>query len=261
MSIFNLPKEIRLRIWELMYLDEPPRYVTLQTKSHDDQHGEDVFCPRHSPSRPPAVINICQEARAEAEFRARCAEDLICLPSPLDPNPKRFYFRLDVDVLYLDLEHGNDKHFDDSPDAGFLAHFLMAEGCDATLLKKVAVTQVVRTAFVDGALSNCLRDFPNIEHLIMVVGPKDRRTAHERERFVFAARRIITQYRLDMRIRAKARGEAYVHSEQRLDLDFAIPNGRALDLLDKSSWVNWSEELERDWWTHDVPQRYIDFYF
>jgi hypothetical protein len=52
-----------------------------------------------------------------------------------------------------------------------------------------------------------------------------------------------------------------VHSERRLDLDFAIPNGRALEVLDKSFWVDWSEELERDWWTHDVPQRYIDFYF
>ncbi|KAF3006557.1 hypothetical protein E8E13_006250 [Curvularia kusanoi] len=260
MSISNLPKEIRLRIWELAYLNEPPRLVTLQTKWHDDQHGEDVFCPRHSPSPAPAVTNICQEARAEARFRARRAKDLICLPSPLDPNPERFYFRLDVDILYLDLEHGSDKHFDDSPDAGLLAHFLDADGCDATLLKKVAITQIVRVAFVDGALSNCLRDFPNIELIVMVVDPKDMRTPQEKERFVFAARRIITQYRLDMRISAKARGEVYVHGERHLNLDFAIKKGKTLEVLDKSVWQNWAE-LEKDWWMHDVPQRYIDFYF
>lgn len=261
MSIFSLlPKEIRLHIYSFAYFSEPPRLVTLRTKTHDDQHAEDVFCPRHSPSAAPVVTNICHEARAEAERLARRARDLICLPSPLDAKPEEFYFRLDTDILYLDLEHGNDKHFDDSPDAGLLAHFLEAEGCDATLLKKIAITQIVRVAFVDGALSNCLRDFPNIEHLIMVVDPKDMRTPQEKERFVFAARRIITQYRLDMRIRAKARGEVYVHGERSLDLDFAVKSGRSLEMMSKSVWTDWAE-LEKDWWTEDVPQRYIDFYF
>lgn len=260
MSIFSLPKELRLQIWSLAYFNEPPRLVTLRTKPHDEHHTENIFCPRCSPNAPPMVVNICRESRAEAEYEARRNAHLISLPSPHDPQSEAFYFRLDTDILFIDLEHGINKHFDDSPDAGLLAHFLEAEGCDASLLRKIAITQIVHVAFIDGALSNCLRDFPNIEYLVMVINPKDMRTGQEKERFVLAARRIVTQYRLDMRIRAKARGEVYVHDERRLDLDFAIRNGKDLDVLDKSIWEDWGE-LERGWWREDVPQRYIDFYF
>ena len=260
MSIFNLPKEIRLQIWSLAYFDEPPRLVSLRTKAHNEHHGEDAFCPRYSPTPAPTVANICQESRCEAEHQARRANHLIHLPSPSDPSPQEFYFRLDTDTLFIDLEHGINKHYDDSPDCGLLAHFLEAVGCDATILRSIAITQVIRVAFIDGALSNCLRDFPHIEHLIMVVDPKDMRTSQEKERFVLAARRIVTQYRLDMRIRVKARGEVYVHAERNLDLDFAIRKGKELEILEKNVWEGWGE-LESGWWMEDVPQRYIDFYF
>ncbi|KAJ4989525.1 hypothetical protein SVAN01_05060 [Stagonosporopsis vannaccii] len=260
MSIFILPKELRLQIWSYAYFDEPPRVVSLQTIAHDDQHTEDVFCPRYSPSPAPTVANICREARAEAEYHARRTKALIHLPSPLDTKSAEFYFRLDTDLLFIDLENGINKHYDDSPDAGLLAHFLDAAGCDATSLKKIVITQVVRVAFVDGALTNCLRDFPNIEYIVMIVDPRDMRTMQEKERFVLAARRIVTQYRLDMRIRAKARGEVYVHGERSLDLDFATRRGTAVDVLEKSVWDRWGD-LNSKWWTEDVPQRYIDFYF
>lgn len=260
MSIYNLPKEIRLSIWALAYFNEPPRLVTLRTKPHDDHHAEDVFCPRYSSTAAPTVVNICRESRFEAEYQARRAKHLIYLPSPLDPMPAEFYFRLDTDVLFIDLEYGINKHFDDSPDCGLLAHFLEANGCDATNLKNIAITQIVRVAFLDGALSNCLRDFPNIGHLIMVIDSKDMRTTQEKETSVLAARRIVTQYRLDMRIRAKARGEMYVHGERSLDLDFALWNSDSLEILGKSVWEDWGE-LVSGWWREDVPQRYIDFYF
>ncbi|KAF3037801.1 hypothetical protein E8E12_005560 [Didymella heteroderae] len=264
MSIFNLPKELRLQMWSLSYLTHPPRLVTLRTSPHSEHHPESTFCPRYSPTPAPTVVNICREARAEAEYEARRRGHLISLPSSLGPAsldgvPAEFYFRLDTDVLFIDLETGG-KHFDDSPDCGLLAHFLNAEGCDASQLRKIAITQVVRVAFIDGALSNCLRDFPAIEYLVMVLDPRDMRTVQEKERFVLAARRIVTQYRLDMRIRAKAKGEVYVHDEKRLDLDFAVRNGRGLDLLDKSVWEDWGD-LDKGWWREDVPQRYIDFYF
>lgn len=260
MSMLNLPKEIRLQIWAYVYFDEPARTVLLRTKAHDDQHAEDVFCPRYSPTPPPAVVNICREAREEAAYHARRNGALIHFPTPLDPKPAEFYFRLDTDILFIDLDSGNNKHFDDSPHVGLLAHFLKAGGCDATSLKKVVITQVVRAAFFDGALTNSLRDFPNIEYLVMVVGPKDTGTAQEKERFALAARRIVTQYRLDMRIKAKVRGKVYVHGERRIDVDFATREGTTLDILDKSVWEGWGG-LEKNWWTKDVPQRYIDFYF
>lgn len=260
MSIFSLPKEIRLQIWSLVYFGEASRLVTLRTKIHDEDHGVDIFCPRYSPNQPPAVVNICQEARREAQFQARRAGHLIRLPSTLDLRCTEFYFRLDTDILFIDLGHGINQHFDDSPDCGLLPHFLEAEGCDAALLKRIAINQIVHFAFVDGALSNCLRDFSNIEHLIMVIDNKDTCKLPERDRFVLAARRMVTQYRLDARIRAKARGEVYVHGERSFDLDFAIRNGRGLEVLDKEVWSEWGD-LHKEWWKQDVPQRYIDFYF
>ena len=258
--MFNLPKEIRLQIWSLVYSNEPPRLVTLRTKLHDEQHAEDVFCPRYSIAPSPTAVNICRESRLEAEYHAKRAGQLIFLPSSLDASQDEFYFRPDLDILFINLKHGINKHFDDSPDCGLLAHFRNAVGGDTMLLKKIAITQIVRVAFVDGALSNCLRDFPNIDHLIMVVDTRDMRSVQEKERFVLAARRIVTQYRLDMRIRAKVKGKVYVHGERSLDLDFAIQKGRDLELLKKELWSEWSE-LEKEWWREDVPQRYIDFYF
>ncbi|KAF3040007.1 hypothetical protein E8E11_001004 [Didymella keratinophila] len=265
MSIFNLPKELRLQIWSLSYLSHPPRLVTLRTLPHNEHHAESTFCPRYSPTPVPTVIHICREARAEAEYEARRRGHLISLPSPLSPAlhaacaEPEFYFRLDTDILFIDLESGG-KHFDDSPECGLLAHFLFASNCNASRLKKIAITQVVRVAFIDGALSNCLRDFPCIEYLVLVLGSGDMRTVHEKERFVLAARRIVVQYRLDMRIKAKARGEVYVHDEKGLDLDFAVRKGQGLDVLDKSVWEDWGG-LQKGWWREDVPQRYIDFYF
>lgn len=266
MSIFDLPKELRLQIWSFSYLSQPPRLVTLRTSPHNEHHAESTFCPRYSPTPAPTVVNICREARAEAEYEARRRGHLVSLPSPLGPASHaspcaapEFYFRLDTDILFIDLETGG-KHFDDSPDCGLLAHFLDAEGCDASQLKKIAITQVVRVAFIDGALSNCLRDFPAVEYLVMVLDPRDMRTVQEKERFVLAVRRIVVQYRLDMRIRAKARGDVYVHDEKGLDLDFAVRNGTELDVLDKSIWEDWGD-LAKGWWKEDVPQRYIDFYF
>jgi hypothetical protein len=266
MSIFDLPKELRLQIWSLSYLSHPPRLVTLRTLPHNEHHPESDFCPRYSPTPAPTVVNICREARAEAEYEARRRGDLISLPSRLGPASQavacagpEFYFRLDTDILFIDLESGG-KHFDDSPESGLLAHFLAASPCDASTLRKIAITQVVRVAFIDGALSNCLRDFPAIEYLVLVLGSGDMWTVQEKERFVLAARRIVTQYRLDMRIRAKARGEVYVHDEKGLDLDFAVRKGRGLDVLDKSVWEDWGD-LQKEWWREDVPQRYIDFYF
>jgi hypothetical protein len=240
--------------------------VTLRTLPHNEHHPESDFCPRYSPTPAPTVVNICREARAEAEYEARRRGDLISLPSRLGPASQavacagpEFYFRLDTDILFIDLESGA-KHFDDSPESGLLAHFLAASPCDASTLRKIAITQVVRVAFIDGALSNCLRDFPAIEYLVLVLGSGDMWTVQEKERFVLAARRIVTQYRLDMRIRAKARGEVYVHDEKGLDLDFAVRKGRGLDVLDKSVWEDWGD-LQKEWWREDVPQRYIDFYF
>ncbi|RYG68933.1 hypothetical protein EON64_03985, partial [archaeon] len=61
------------------------------------------------------------------------------------------------------------KHFDDSPEVGLLRHFRNAVDCDPSLLRTVAVTQVVPSGYHDGSLTNTLRDFPNITRMIMMI--------------------------------------------------------------------------------------------
>ncbi|KAF2430292.1 hypothetical protein EJ08DRAFT_248519 [Tothia fuscella] len=60
-GFMSLDLEIRLMIWELVYLNEPPRVVEVRTR---DQIPT-------SPSPRPVAMNICYEAREEAQRLAR----------------------------------------------------------------------------------------------------------------------------------------------------------------------------------------------
>jgi hypothetical protein len=105
MSISVLPKELRLMVWALAYFNEPPRLVALETKPHDEDHDEYHFCPRYSPSPAPTVVNICQESRAEARYQAIKAGHIVELPTGVPGhNSDKFYFRIDTDILLLQLE-------------------------------------------------------------------------------------------------------------------------------------------------------------
>lgn len=103
---------------------------------------------------------------------------------------EEFYFRWEVDILYLGLEGKHVRHFDDSPEVGFLAHFrdsTIASSSSssspiyynsttlttsAKSLRTIAITRVIQsglTTLDSGSLSNVLRDFPHIERIIMMV--------------------------------------------------------------------------------------------
>ncbi|KAH7396665.1 hypothetical protein DE146DRAFT_590578, partial [Phaeosphaeria sp. MPI-PUGE-AT-0046c] len=207
MSLFSLPKELRLEIWSLVYFSQAPRLVALRTRPHNTNHSEGTLCPRYSPSPAPTVANICHEARSEAYHQARKVGHLVRLPydrcfavdQEIVEPVEEFFFRFEIDILYLPLEDAHLEHFDDSPDTGMLRHFRQAIECDTSLLRNIAVTQVVISGFQDGSLSNTLREFPNITRIIMMIPegiyqyPKS-----ERAKFVRAGQRIITMYEVDM---------------------------------------------------------------
>jgi hypothetical protein len=107
MSLFTLPKELRLRIWSHVYHDEDPRLVPIIT----DERRTKIF-PRFVFSIPPIVTQICHEARTEARFQAQKGGHLIKL-SAEDGNPApapkkddtsmavhEVYYRPGKDILY-----------------------------------------------------------------------------------------------------------------------------------------------------------------
>jgi hypothetical protein len=230
MSLFCLPKEVRLAIWSLVYFSQSPRLVALRTKPHDENHDEQTFCPRYSPTPAPTVVNICQEARAEAHYQALKAGHIVRLNcEPLFVASDEFYFRFETDILYLPLEDEHVQHFDDSPDVGFLCHF--RTGCDASLLQNIAVTQVVSSGYYDGSLSNCLRDFPNISRMIMVNPRKTWEIEPQKELFVRAACRIVRLYSIDILTQSP-----YLRTATRLEMETATFSGGELTLVPKEMW-------------------------
>jgi hypothetical protein len=242
MALASLPKEIRLEIWALAYFAQSPRLVALRTKSHA-RHYDNNFCPRYSPSPAPTVVNVCQEARAEAHYQARKAGHIVRLhhgqlivPAPEAQLTEEFYFRFDTDILYLPLEDINVKHFDDSPEVGFLRHFQVAVGCDPTRLRKIAVTKVIPSGYNDGSFSNVLRKFPNISHMFMMVpnGMWDDR--QQKSLLVGAARRIVRMYDIDM-----GRPVGDETSPSNIQVDFAALVKGELALVPRAMWKDWGE--------------------
>jgi hypothetical protein len=239
MSISVLPKEIRLQIWALAYFNEPPRLVTLETKPHDEDHDEYHFCPRYSSSPNPKVVNVCQESRAEAHYQATKAGHIVELPTGLAGySSDRFYFRINTDILLLQLEGPRVKHFDDSPEAGLLAGFSAATGCNPKLLRIVAITKVILNGFRDGSLSNVLRDFPKISRMVMMLTDEIWNNDHEKEMFVRAAARIVRMYKLDLMNHASSMGKTFK------------PHPFDVDIVPKDVWKEWSDGGD-EWATLD----------
>lgn len=240
MSLSLLPKEIRLQIWALAYFNEPPRLVALETKPHNEDHDEEYFCPRYSPSPAPLMVNLCHESRAEVRYQALKANHIVVLPSGVTGGScDEFYFRIDVDILLLQLEGPRAKHYDDSPEVGLLSHFSIATGYDAKMLQNVAVTKVILSGFRDGSLSNVLRDFPKISRMVMMLTEDVWKDGMEKELFVRAASRIVRMYKLDLMARARNIGETF--RAHPFDVDFARLLHGQLHIVPKDVWRDWSD--------------------
>lgn len=257
MSFCLLPKEIRFRIYLNMYLDEPVRLVSLRTKPHDENHDENYFCPRYSPSPAPLVTNICSEAREEVKHQAKLRGQLIQLPigDPSIENPhlsKPFFLRFDKDILYLQLDDAHTSHHDDFPDNGMLPHFRQAVGCDPSALREIAITKVVWSGYRDGSFSNSLRDFPNIQRMIMTVPIEARADPAKKIMFVRAARRIVTLYKFDIRMQKGDHAGPLA-----VDVDFATINQGRLETMSKGKWKDWSD-MGIDWVERDSPSSFYE---
>jgi hypothetical protein len=233
MSMFSLPKELRLNIWALTYFSQPPRLVSLRTRPHDEK----TFCPRYSPTPPPTVVNICREARAEAHYQARKAGHLVRLDhGPLFvTSTEEFFFRFKTDILYLHLDEDHVKHFDDSPEVGLLRHFRHAVDCDTAPLQNVAITKVISSGYYDGSLMNCLREFPEISRLVMMVPEDVWQDDAQKSMFVRAALRILRMYEFDIRLQSHTGRSAQVN------VDFATLVKGELAYVPKSIWRDWSD--------------------
>ncbi|CAO2655849.1 Nn.00g046520.m01.CDS01 [Neocucurbitaria sp. VM-36] len=254
MSISALPKEIRLQIWAAAYFSQSFRLVALATRRHNVNHEEDTFCPRYSPSPAPVVVNICQESRAEAHYQALRAGHIVKLPCKLETICcKEFYFRFDTDILYLPLESPNVQHYDDSPEVGLLSHFREAIGCTPTMLRHVAITNVVHSGFEDGSLSNVLRDYPNISWMIMLVTDDILDSADKKAKFFRAARRIVYMYEFDM-FKSASEEEQMFRAAQSLNVDFATRQGSSLDFVPEELWKQWGDEGEHWMTLNDMRQ-------
>lgn len=249
MSMQLLPKELRLQIWALAYYNEPPRLVALETNPHDEDHDETHFCPRYSPSPAPVTVNLCHESREEARYQAVKANHILQVPcSNSDTGCGEFYFRIDTDILLLQLEGTRVKHYDDSPEVGLLAHFSHATGCDPQELQKVAITKVILNGFRDGSLSNVLRDFPKISHMVMMLTNEILEDDLEKELFVRAASRIVRMYKLDLMNLATSQGKTF--KPHPFNVDFARLHHGRLDIVSKDVWRDWSDGGE-EWATLD----------
>jgi hypothetical protein len=251
MSLSTLPKELRLQIYSLAYFSQSPRLVALRTAPHDESHDESKFCPRYSPSPAPLVANICHEARAEAYFQAEKSRHLTQHHVGLIEAPEGFgeayFFRFEKDVLYLPLDDAHVRHFDDSPDNGFLEHLRIAVE-DTRLLRNIAITDVINNGYYDGSLSNVLRHFPNISHMTMMV-PEDARGApNPEEQFVYAAHRIWMMYHMDQ----KQMTENDIQGDF-IDVDFATLEKGQLKVISKQEWGGWSD-LGSEWMESNEPE-------
>jgi hypothetical protein len=253
MSLFCLPKELRLQIWSLVYFSQPPRLVALRTKSHDEAHDEDTFCPRYSPTPAPIAVYICHESRAEASHQARKVGQIIrlhqgsCDVASKEPPglTEEFYFRFETDILYLPLEDAGVKHFDDSPEVGLLRHFRVSADKDAALLRNVAVTQVIKSGMRDGSLSNTLREFPRLSRIIMVVPGNIEKSHSRKSLFVEAACRIMTLYKFDTSpdtwLELGYATKLGIHT-----MDFAVVAKGKLDIIPKALWKDWTKPDQYD---------------
>lgn len=252
MSISGLPKELRLQIWAIAYFSQTSRLVTITTSPHDENHAFNTFCPRYSPSPAPTVVNICQESRAEARYQATKAGHIVALPYEYESICSReFYFRFDKDILYLQLVGTRVKHYDNSPEVGFLAHFQAAVGCAPSLLQNIALTDILLYGRIDGTVSNILRYFPNISHIIMMVPEDIQDDTVRKAAFLHAARRMVTMYRFDREDTTHNTGENFKPYPFLVDFATLGPEND-LRIVPKEIWRDWDKDGD-GWATMDGP--------
>lgn len=170
----ELNTDIRIMIWKLCYLDEPPRIVEIETKNYlgceNTEHNQAWY--RYSPSPPPAVANICRESRQEA---LRIAHSFGHILFTYQPNGV-IYFDSEKDTLYV----RNDKEYwirDFWQGAGTLAQLRQPDwkpSWQPEMLRFLAIElDPIERATSHQMFIDDLRCFPNLEQVVFVVAKPD----------------------------------------------------------------------------------------
>jgi hypothetical protein len=251
MSLFSLPKEIRLMIWSLIYFDERPRIVDITARPHNECHSEDQFCPRYSPSPAPVVVNLCKESRSEARHVAEREGHIVRLESPFaapeEVDRSEFYFRFDKDILFLQLDGPRGGHYADSPEVGLLAHFRSASKGNVDELGHVAFTneRSHNRRANDGSLSNVLGQFQNISLLIFIITEQMSNNAALKETIGYGVSGLTLLYALDLQNFQRAHNLQRRSKYWSVDTDVAMRVGNSLvNRMSVGDWLDLPPAVE-----------------
>jgi hypothetical protein len=107
--------------------------------------------------------------------------------------------------------------------------------CNASSLRNVAVTKVISSGYYDGSLMNCLREFPDISRLVMMVPGEVWQDDAQKSMFVRASLRILRMYELDIRL------QSHTGKVARVSVDFATLVRGELGYVPKEIWKDWSD--------------------
>jgi hypothetical protein len=162
----KLNEDVRRLLWTLLYRDEPPRLVEVQTAKHDCHHGVH-YCPRFSPSPRPTVVNICREARDEANRIARIAGHII-FDTHFATSP--IYFKREIDTLYVPNE--KDNWIRDFYPPGILTQFKREHSPESVSRLALGLDPVFRGTSVL-SLRLDLQDFVALRDLIFIIKELD----------------------------------------------------------------------------------------
>lgn len=164
----SIPLEIRLKIWALAYTTQGPRLVEVRTAEHNHSLGPHLrWCPRYSLSPSPNVVNICREARDEAQ---RIAEQAGHLIFNIMPEAPKIYFNSDIDTLYVPNER--DYWIRDWGPEGILTEFQSNHQPERLRFLAIGLEPLTR-ATTSYSLYRDLIAFQKLEEIIFVVKKTD----------------------------------------------------------------------------------------
>lgn len=158
----KLHREIRLMIWTQLYQDQDARLVEIRSIKDCDNH--DGPCPRYSPTPPPAVVNICHEARSDALQIARQAGHLLFFDTQPDLSP--IYFNPAIDTLYVRNE--KSVWIRDFRPVGILTQLYQVHWHSGQLRSLAIELEPVNRATSGHMMEKDLRRFRDLKELVFV---------------------------------------------------------------------------------------------
>lgn len=161
----QLDFDIRILVWRFAYDQQEPRLVEVRTAVHDhytDDHS--LWCPRYSPSPPPTIVNVCHEAREEAQRCAGRAGHFILAGGRT--TGAGIYFNPTIDTLYVPNE--KDYWIRDWGPEGILTQG-QHEDLSYTLQSLAISLEPITRASSGNSLLQDIEGFQSLKDLYLVV--------------------------------------------------------------------------------------------